>query len=132
MQETRVRFLGQEVPPEKEMATDSRILAWRILWAVEPGRLQYMVGKESDRTERLTHVSIHTTDSHVSRIVCINLKGSEAISLCHGTYPSSSLFFISDPLKNLATTSHCSSQKSDKLTSTLISHLHLGLKYLSL
>ena len=30
MQETRVRFLGQEVPPEKEMAPHSRILAWRI------------------------------------------------------------------------------------------------------
>ena len=92
MQETRVRFLGQEDPLEKEMATRSRILAWRIPWTLKPGRLQYMGGKESDRTERLTHVSIHSTDSHVSRIVCINLKGSEAIGLCHGTYLSSSLF----------------------------------------
>ena len=30
MQETQVRFLGQEDPPEKEMATRSSILAWRI------------------------------------------------------------------------------------------------------
>ena len=31
-QETQVRFLGQEDPPEKEMATHSSILAWRIPW----------------------------------------------------------------------------------------------------
>ena len=41
-QETQVRFLGQEDPPEKEMATHSSILAWRILWAEEPGGLQSM------------------------------------------------------------------------------------------
>ena len=39
MQETRVRFLGQEDPLEKEMATHSSILAWRIYWTEEPGRL---------------------------------------------------------------------------------------------
>ena len=38
MQETRVRSLGQEDPPEKEMATHSSILAWRIPWTEEPGR----------------------------------------------------------------------------------------------
>ena len=36
MQETRVRFLGQEDPLEKEMATHSSILAWRIPWTEEP------------------------------------------------------------------------------------------------
>jgi len=36
MQETRVQSLGQEDSLEKEMATHSRILAWRILWTVEP------------------------------------------------------------------------------------------------
>ena len=35
-----VRFLGQEDPLEKEMATHSSILAWEIPWAEEPGRLQ--------------------------------------------------------------------------------------------
>ena len=39
MQETWVQFLGQEDPLEKEMATHSRILAWRIPWTEEPGRL---------------------------------------------------------------------------------------------
>ena len=42
MQETRVWFLGREDPLEKEMATHSSILAWKILWTEEPGRLQPM------------------------------------------------------------------------------------------
>ena len=40
MQETRVRSLGWEDPLEKEMATHSSILAWRIPWMEEPGRPQ--------------------------------------------------------------------------------------------
>ena len=42
MWETWVRFLGWEDPLEKEMATHSSILAWKILWMEEPGRLQSM------------------------------------------------------------------------------------------
>ena len=40
MQETRVQSLGQEDPLEKEMATHSSVLAGRIPWTEEPGRLQ--------------------------------------------------------------------------------------------
>ena len=40
MQETWVRSLGQEDPLEKEMATHSSTLAWRIPWAEEPGGLR--------------------------------------------------------------------------------------------
>ena len=40
--ETRVLSLGQEDPLEKEMATHSHILAWRIPWTEEPGGLQFM------------------------------------------------------------------------------------------
>ena len=40
MRETGVRSLGGEDPLEKEMATHSSILAWRIPWMEEPGRLQ--------------------------------------------------------------------------------------------
>ena len=40
IQETRVRSLGWEDPLEKEMATHSSILAWRIPWIEEPGGLQ--------------------------------------------------------------------------------------------
>ena len=42
MQETRVRSLGREDPLEKEMATHSSTLAWRIPWREESGRLQSM------------------------------------------------------------------------------------------
>ena len=42
MWETRVRFLGQEDPLEKEMAIHSSILAWKIPWTEEPDRLQSM------------------------------------------------------------------------------------------
>ena len=42
VQETRVRSLGWENPLEKEMATHSSILAWKISWTEEPGGLQSM------------------------------------------------------------------------------------------
>ena len=42
MQETQVRSLGQEDLLEKEMATHSSALAWKIPWTEEPGRLQSM------------------------------------------------------------------------------------------
>ena len=42
MQETQVQYLGREDPLEKEMATHSSILAWRIPWTEEPSGLQSM------------------------------------------------------------------------------------------
>ena len=42
VQETRVQSLGWEDPLEKEMATHSSILAWKIPWTEEPGGLQSM------------------------------------------------------------------------------------------
>ena len=42
MQETQVQSLGREDPLEKGMATHSSILAWRIPWTEETGRLQSM------------------------------------------------------------------------------------------
>ena len=56
MWETRVRSLGREDPPEKEMATHSSILAWRIPWREEPGSLQ------STGLQRVRHdwaISLH-------------------------------------------------------------------------
>ena len=50
MQETQVQFLGQEDPLEKEMATHSSILAWKIPWTEEPDRLQPTGLQESDTT----------------------------------------------------------------------------------
>ena len=43
---------------EKEMATHSCILAWRISWTEEPGRPQVMGHKQGDMTERLTHTQV--------------------------------------------------------------------------
>ena len=58
MQETWVRFLGWEDPLEKEMATQSSILVWRIPRTEEPGRLQSAGCKKSDMTKRLsTYIS---------------------------------------------------------------------------
>ena len=42
IQETQVQSLGQQDPLEGEMATHSRILAWKIPWTEEPGGLQSM------------------------------------------------------------------------------------------
>ena len=53
-QKTWVWFLGQEDPLEKEMATHSSTLTWRIPWTEEPGRVQSMGYKESDMTVQLT------------------------------------------------------------------------------
>ena len=46
MQESQVRSLGWEDPLEKEMATHSSIVAWKIPWTKEPGRQQPMGFKE--------------------------------------------------------------------------------------
>ena len=51
MQETWIRSLGQEDPLEKEMATHSSILAWRIPRTGEPGGLQSMGSQRVDTTE---------------------------------------------------------------------------------
>ena len=56
-QEMQVRSLSGEDPLEKEMAAHSSILAWKIPWTVEPGRLPSLGRKESDTTERL-HVTV--------------------------------------------------------------------------
>ena len=50
MWETRVRALDLEDPLEKEMATYSSILAWKIPWTEEPGRLQSM-GLQKSQTQ---------------------------------------------------------------------------------
>ena len=55
VQQTWDQSLGQEDPLEKEKATHSSILTWRIPWTEEPGRLHTVHAiTESDTTERLT------------------------------------------------------------------------------
>ena len=55
IQETQVQSLGQEDHLEEEMATHSSALAWKILWREEPGGLQSIDCKESDRNEANEH-----------------------------------------------------------------------------
>ena len=54
MPETWVQSLGREDPLVKEKAIHSSILAWRIPWTEESGRLQSTGCKESDTNERLS------------------------------------------------------------------------------
>ena len=53
MRETWVQSLGQEDSQEKQMATHSSVLAWRIPWTKEAGRLQSTGSHRSDMTGRL-------------------------------------------------------------------------------
>ena len=63
MRETWVRSPGQEDTLEKEMATHSSVLAWRISWSEEPGRLQSM-GWQRVRHDQVT--SLHFTMVHLT------------------------------------------------------------------
>ena len=64
MQKTWVRSLGQEDPLEKGMATHSSILAWRIPWTEEPGRLHSM------GTQRVRHDCV-TTHTHMQSLILL-------------------------------------------------------------
>ena len=65
VQETWVQSLDQEDPLEREMATHSSILAWRIPWTEQPGRLQSVGSQESDTTELLTlSLSLHYLNNY--------------------------------------------------------------------
>ena len=57
VRETQVQSLGQDNPLEKEIATHPSILAWKIPWMEEPGRLQSMGSQRVDITERLHFLS---------------------------------------------------------------------------
>ena len=54
-QETQIQSLGQKDPLQKEMATHSSILAWKITWRGDPGGPQSMGHKELDMTEVTEH-----------------------------------------------------------------------------
>ena len=63
MWESRIQSLGQEDSLQKEMATHSSILAWKIAWTEEPGGLHSPWGhNELDRTERL-HFTMYKIDN---------------------------------------------------------------------
>ena len=91
MQETWVWSLGGEYHLEKEMASHSSILAWRIPWTEEPGRLQSM-GSQRVRNDWMTNT--HTKSKVTSCYLCYILfryksqfppifKGEDFIKLNH-------------------------------------------------
>ena len=66
MQEMQIQSLGQEYPLEKEMATHSSILAWKIPWTEEADGLQSMASQRVRRNlvseHALMSYSLHTTN----------------------------------------------------------------------
>ena len=79
MQETWVRSLGWEDPLEKGMATHPSILAWRIPWREEPGRLQSMGSQRIGYNGAAhTHTKTHTRGRKISpKVLCdhVNKQG---------------------------------------------------------
>ena len=72
MPETGVRSLSWEDPLEKEMVTLSSILAWRIPWTEELGRLYSpWACKESDMTERLSLTHLTATSPPTTHILIL-------------------------------------------------------------
>ena len=67
--ETWVQSLGREDPLEKEMATHSSILAWRIPWTEEPGRLQSMGSQSRTRLSDFTSPQWLFTECTASKYV---------------------------------------------------------------
>ena len=81
VRETRVQSLGWEDPLEKEMATHSSTLAWKIPWTEEPGSLQSRGQKESDTTERL-HFHFHVLSTILdTRDAAVNKTNSRKVDL---------------------------------------------------
>ena len=81
MQETQIQYLGREDPLEKEMATHSSTLAWRILQREEPGGLQ-STGSQKVRHDWVTN--IFTVTLSVLSLVSLYLKisGKKILNTC--------------------------------------------------
>ena len=99
MRETGIQSLGWEDPLQKGMATHSSILAWRIPWTEEPGRLHSpWCHKESDTTEQLIHTHTYTyTHTHTHTEHTQHLAKEEKKLLC---FNKSLKQILGKPLKN--------------------------------
>ena len=87
-QETWVQSLGWEDLLEKEMATHSSILAWKIPWMEEPGRLYSPWGhEESDMTEWLHFLSLGQKCNGLGGVLCLGFyKAKIQVSVSLGSY----------------------------------------------
>jgi len=84
MWETWVRSLGWEDPLEKEMATYSSILAWRIPWTEDPGRLQSMGSQRVRHALEMT--KLFSTADHVLFPYSVGFTTWPYRSVCHLTW----------------------------------------------
>ena len=76
MQEMQVRSLGQKDPLEREMATHSSTLAWKIPWTEEPGGLQSLV------LQSWTHIYIHTHTYRHLRLCSLLIRECGQMCVC--------------------------------------------------
>ena len=93
MQETWVQSLAEEDPLEKEMATRSRILAWKIPWREEPSGATVHGVTESDINEETEHIQDYMSIESVRSSSHIFLCGPPL--LLHESFPASGSFPIS-------------------------------------
>ena len=77
MQETWARSLGQEDPLEKGMAAHSSILAWRIPWTEEPGRLQSMSSQKRQIWLSNNNIKVHINSKCERQVLNVNLHESQ-------------------------------------------------------
>ena len=80
MQETLFQFLGWEGPLEKEKATHSSILAWRIPWTEEPGGQQSMESQRAGHDWAQMHIYLSVFSIYLSVYPSIHLTSS--LSIC--------------------------------------------------
>ena len=74
MQEVHLGFLCLEGPLEKEVATHSGILAWRIPWTEEPGGLQSMGSQRVGHDRTHTHITQHLSSLPFLSVTFSNVK----------------------------------------------------------
>ena len=74
MWETWVQSLGWEDPLEKEIATHSRILAWKIPWTEEPARLQSMASQRVGRLSDFTSLTVEDFSWVLNYISTISIR----------------------------------------------------------
>ena len=79
-QETWVQSLGWEDPLEKEKATHSSILAWRIPWTEEPGGQSLQGRKESDTTEVTQHIEMELEKDSFGLTTLIPLRFNQVVA----------------------------------------------------
>ena len=76
MQKTQVQCLDQDDSLEKEMATHTNILAWKIPWKEEPGRLQSMGSQRVGHKATNTHTQNSSTFCLILRLIIFVLEWS--------------------------------------------------------